>query len=227
MAIDLNIGMCTIQINRAWKILEKLNLLQGHIVRPSYPKNAASVFRQLDYIETWKKCYQERYYNFELVDQSIIQFRFNNFQPLDFSYVYYECPYLPRPSFGDYIAALGQSDDLSTELENDYNDFSVAQVKTGFTPIRYDYCPSAYVAGKHPAAHLHFGFGNNIRIATKHILRPLSFVLFIVRQNYPNKWQELLSWPDAELLGREIRTNLDTVSSDYWQPLDLLEMHFY
>ena len=215
------------QLNRSWDILDGLGLSRDRVYKPTYPAQIASQFRRLDYVETWTRCYQERYFDFELIDSSLIQIRFEGFAPLQFSYNYYECPFLPSLTNDLGITSLSELDVLTSDLNNEYNDYLTQQLKSGFTPIRYDYCPRTYIVGRHPAAHFHFGFQNNIRIASKYILRPLSFILFIVRQNYPDKWQEFLSWPDAELLGREIRESLDAVSPDYWQPKDAFEMHFY
>lgn len=97
--------------------------------------------------------------------------------------------------------------------------------KESVTPIRYDYRPQHYEEGRHPASHVHFGHMNNIRLATERVLeRPLSFFLLVIRQYYPDDWVNLLQHAEAGNWCKNVRDDLGNVSTEYWRPLDQLEM---
>jgi hypothetical protein len=63
-----------------------------------------------------------------------------------------------------------------------------------------------------------------MRVGTVNVLRPLSFLLFIIRQRYPSKWRTFVGISDAEVLCRSIRDNLDGVPEEYRSALDEWEM---
>jgi hypothetical protein len=92
------------------------------------------------------------------------------------------------------------------------------------TPIRYDYSTAHYRAGLHPASHSHFGFGIDMRVGTRNILKPISFTLFVVRQRYPQVWIELCSKGTNAFLFGQVRAELDGVDDSYRSSEDDREM---
>ncbi len=218
-------GIFRTQINTAWDILKRLELDEERVVLPNYPRRAASMFRHLSYLETWKLCFQEQYYDFQLSDSSLLQFTVDSYSPLALRYVYYECPYQSL-TYADFLEEQGTSrHEVGDELVPDYEDYlSTCDMKETVTPIRYDYSPEQYMAGIHPASHIHFGHRNSVRVATKNILRPLSFLCLIIRQCYPDAWRQLLTIQEAESWCKNVRENLERVNEQFWNSLDKWEM---
>lgn len=213
------------QINESARILTKLNIMETRNFYPPYSKYSASLFRNLTYVDTWKFCYKNQYYDFQLVDNSLLQLKALAFNPLSLSYIYYECPY-DCPSYQDFLVQLGLNvREVGYELKSDYEEYlATCEIKETVTPVRYDFVPSDYKEGGHPASHLHLGHRGNIRIGTKKILKPLSFVLFVIRQYYPKSWIEFLPMPNAPIWCRNVRANLANVPSKFWNKYDRWEM---
>jgi hypothetical protein len=226
----MKMGLFAAQVNEVEQVFKDLGLLAERVLRPPYANYAAYAFRGLRYIECWRKCFDLQLYDLRLRDDGLIQFRANSFKPLSFSYAFYECPYHVLPSLDDYIeqvqleseAGIGTTG-YEFDLLREY-DFLQPTLKDIVTPLRYDYSPEIYTESRHPAAHMHFGFANEIRVGTKKVLRPLSFTLFIVRHYYPDHWQQLIEKTGADILCRNVHEGLDDVSDQYWGPKDKWEM---
>ncbi len=218
-------GLFYTQINKAEKLLKTIDLLTERTKFPLYKKFTRSNFDGLTYADIWKKCYLEKIFDFLLTDYSVIQLRCINFKPLEVSYSFIECPYIPIFPLEEFIDQQMITDEESSEYDviRDYELF-LPELKESVTPIRYDYAPLLYNEGHHPASHIHFGYKNEIRVGTKNILKPLSFVLFIIRQHYPEKWRKFTLQNDAEQLCRNISQNLDLVDDEYWGLIDKWEM---
>ncbi len=224
----MNKGLFASQINESGKILDNLKLIRERNIHPKYASYAASFFRTKSYSETWQFCYDHHLYDFSLTDDALIQFRPQNFSPLEVSYVYLECPFKKIVTYEEFIEAQAAISEEKDEFEilRDYDFYisSSQQKKENITPIRYDYSPQLYVEARHPASHFHFGYNNEMRISTKKVLRPLSFTLFILRQRYTDMWIDLVETKEAEILCRNIRENLDEIQPVYWNTKDELEM---
>lgn len=221
----MNSGLFATQVNAVERFLIDLDLLGDRVAYPLYKKMIAKDFKHLSYLELWEKCYSEKLYDFRLFDDSLLQFRSTSFKPLCVNYSYYECPYFPHISFEDYTKQqlIAEQESDNYDLIRDY-ELQIPIKKDAVTPIRYDYATSMYTEGLHPASHMHLGHNNQIRVGTKHILRPLSFVLFIIRQFYPIKWQEFTRLKKAEEICRNVSHNLDEVGANYWGNHDMWEM---
>ena len=228
-------GAFSDQINRAAKLLKQLGMLEAQEYSPDRNVGASS-FRGLTYRETWAKSIQLFAYDFKLVDQSLIYFKKtgNNEHDGVLGFSYLECPievnsyevfcseYLEiGPDDDDYEDQLAECGDL---LRHDYEQYVNTCETKPVTPIRYDYAPADYMPGRHPASHVHFGFKTDIRVATKRILKPLSFVLFVIRQQYPSDWAKLLEVDAERYYCRSVRKTLDQVHGDYWNEADLQEL---
>ena len=223
------------QINRAASLLVELCLLEKQEYSPNRNVGAAS-FRGLSYRETWERTFQLFAYDFVLVDQSLVHFKKTGTNEhngcLGFSYL--ECPIEVQtyesfcadwlevgPLNEDYDEQLAECGDL---LRKDYEEYVNTCEAKPVTPIRYDYAPTDYVPGTHPASHVHFGFKNEVRVATERILKPLSFVLLVVRQRYSSEWMKLLEIDADRHRCRAVRRALDEVHEDYWSELDEHEL---
>jgi hypothetical protein len=224
-SLPMNIALFNAQLNTAWDLLNDLSIGSERNWSPDYAGLGASAFRHLSYLDVWKKCVNETFYDFQLSDNSLLQFRVPSYSPLELSYVYYECPY-ECLAYEEFVQELGFAyEDVHDELKPEYGDYvTTCDAKDTVTPIRYDLSPALYRAGGHPASHIHFGHNSDIRVGTRRILRPLSFVLFVLRQCYSKTWQRLLARSDAEILCRNVKQNLTDVPREYWDVLDEREM---
>lgn len=90
--------------------------------------------------------------------------------------------------------------------------------------MHYDFKASDYSEGIHPASHLHVGHNRTVRIANRKILNPVSFVMHIIRQHYPEQWKLLLLKPEILAYGRNVSACLDDVPEKYWNDKDRYEM---
>ena len=67
--------------------------------------------------------------------------------------------------------------------------------------------------GQHPAAHIHLGVDSPIRLSCKYKLKPMSFILFVLRQFYPDEWTRLLTYgeniPEVNVALKSVRDNLE------------------
>jgi hypothetical protein len=116
-------------------------------------------------------------------------------------------------------------DDWGDELRADYEQYVNSLVtKNSVTPIRYDYKAADYRPGIHPASHVHFGQSNEIRVGTYRVMKPLSFVLFLLRQRYPREWEQFRLSGDMATHARNVRHDLDIVHATYWDVHDEYEL---
>ena len=97
-------------------------------------------------------------------------------------------------------------------------------MKNYTTPVHYDYQTSEYKEGYHPASHMHIGTGNNIRLASKKILNPMSFTLHIIRHHYLEQWKALIGDGTIKEVGHHVSIALDNVPEEYWKEYDHFEL---
>jgi hypothetical protein len=222
----MNRGHFSAQLNEIERILSEADLLNRRNHAPAYSRYSASDFRQLSYRAIWEKCLDEGVFDFVLSDGSLLQFR-AVFNPLLANYTFYDCPLTPLVSLDEFrdqeVSARGEAAS-EYEILRDYELLSPSP-KDAVLPLRYDYAPRMYTEGRHPASHVHFGHSTQVRVGTTIILRPVSFVLFVLRQMFPDKWDQLCQSPKATVLCRNVRETLDPVNADYLRPRDHLEMY--
>ncbi|MGJ1439106.1 DUF2290 domain-containing protein [Sphingobacterium siyangense] len=199
------------------KLHNERNYLKGNFT--------PSDFRNKSYIENWQTYISQNYYDFLLEDSSIFLFK-NEAQTG--SYIYFECPYECQTyeDFGEQNS-FGKHEDYK-DLYYEY--LMECNVKEAPLMIRYDYDHLSYKEGFHPASHFHIGFNNNTRIGIPHIINPLTFVLFIIRQHYNTKW---LSFIDSDHYQNKLKSTYlkhkstnEAISEDNWKQLDISELHF-
>lgn len=219
-------GLFQTQLNTIEHNLKKLGLLDERSPAPQYSEVGASFFRTMSYSKIWHWCFDNNFYDFLLKDGSLFQFKINRSAKIELSYCYYDSPFLPIITFDDFFNENQSQEDIDEYDIIRLYEYYVADPpkKEIVSPIRYDYSPDQYTVGRHPASHLHLGYNNEIRIGTKKILRPISFFLFILRQQYPQLWTKFIAFEESAILTRDIRENLPHVSDEYFKEQDLLEM---
>lgn len=175
--------------------------------------------RQLNYVEQWKRSHAMRWFHVLLEDSSFFAFSTLGGKP---SYSYYPCP-LEIETLREFLLARDIEPTKRNRLEfiEEYQlAIETAPLREFLTPIRYDIDRSSYRVCIHPYAHLHIGWDNQIRIATRRVMTPLAFVLFVIRQIYPDNWSRLLEQRAGLRLVEKIRTELEEVIDPYWQADD-------
>lgn len=184
-------GALSADVNQAIAICKNLGLLEWQTSNPVYPDSVISLVRGKDYITEWKTYLNLGHYDMLLTDGSILQFKLQpQFKNL-ISYSYYECPY-DIVSYADFVKITYDVDNEgSYQYWEEYQQYrDECSIKAHVCPLRYDYSPSLYDEGVHPASHMHIGRDTEIRVGTKKIMNPISFLLFVVRQRYPKVWKD-------------------------------------
>jgi hypothetical protein len=229
-------GRFQAQLSTAEKILKKVGLLEERAMSPNKGLGAAH-FRGLSYRQVYEECLREYVYDFRLTDQSLLLFVKGGRNEHDgfLNFCYYECP-VSVMSYTDFVAAEyglspfddGFDDEVAAwgdDFRADYEQYVTSmELKNVVTPIRYDYSASDYHEGVHPASHVHFGFANEIRVGTRRVMNPISFVLLLVRQRYPRQWATVLTIEERRIWCRNVRDDIDKVDQAYWKEQDELEL---
>jgi hypothetical protein len=216
------------QLNRAWRVLEELGLGESRNT-PKYPPDLPAAMRSRTYREGWAYLLANRHYDFLLSDLSLMLFmhEVDDEGVLQIAgYSHYPSPVLVN-TYEEFVLDMGFTlEEAGDELRADYEQHvDAADFRASVTPIRYDYSPRLYSCGRHPAAHFHFGKDNEIRIGTERILKPIGFVLFIVRQCYPEDWvRYLVRDGRSDFVRKHMRGGLDWVQPEYMRGHDLLEL---
>ncbi|MDR2297829.1 MAG: DUF2290 domain-containing protein [Comamonas sp.] len=180
--------------------------------------------RELSYIEQWEKSIAEKLFNVRLADHSLVVFQESD---SSCSYSYLHSP-INVPTFEKFLLAK----DLENSARNRdefRDDFELAIIsadrKENITPIRYDYDPQGYNKGSHPIGHIHIGLDNQVRIGFNRKMNKVSFLLFLIRQMYPENWRLLIEHREADNLNKYLRSECTSIDKDFWSELDSLEHH--
>lgn len=225
------------QLETIEKLLKKLSLFAE---RSAFPRTSpgASELRGKPYREAYEMVFRENAYDFRLSDQSLFQFNISGTDIHNGSirYCYYEAPIIVM-SYEQFVAfELGLKPDESRyknmiqewgdESRTEYEDYvRSSDLKSAVTPLRYDCKANDYRPGIHPASHMHFGVENDIRVGTRRIMTPIAFVLFVIRQRYPDAWSDILKWNNPHQLCRNFRDQLKMVDEKYWCKTDEQELY--
>lgn len=224
----MNRGLFEAQLNAAAMLLKRLQLLHERNYFPNYRNYGASILAHEPYRRIWEICYSEQFYDFILLDYSLLIFRVN-FEAYEFHYAYYESPQQVITYENFLVQDCGfiedDLEDIGDYFRADYEQALITMgLKEVVTPVRYDYEPRIYSPGIHSASHMHFGHNSSIRLGTKLILKPISFLLFVCRQCYPDSWIQLQKVDMDYTLRNNVRVHLDQVSSDLWGSEDNWEL---
>lgn len=178
-------------------------------------KEIVSELRPLPYLDQWRVSISEKWFHVKMQDHSLFVFSTLDGRP---SYSYLHCP-LDVQTMAEFLTSIGESNSAVNfkKYAEDYErEIETAPLRARVTPIRYDYDPAAFRSGVHPLAHLHIGLDNQIRIALRREMTPVSFCFFVMRQMYPVHWEKLLEKHKEHKLEEKVRKRLSQVSPQYW-----------
>lgn len=225
-------------LNEAADVLKSLGLLKERNVYQRTRLGAADL-AGLDYPEMWKALVSVNDYDIRLKDDSIMSF-WRSSDGGELRFWWFEAPVM-IPQFDVFARKYLRDSFQSTEIEEDLyqewlpeledeiqeafdEDAKAAPLRNCVTPLRYEYKPEDYTEGLHPASHLHVGNDNSIRLSCKRVLTPLSFVLMVLRQCYPDHWALLLANGVAEGMKSHVKDGQLLVSNEFWKAKDLCEL---
>ena len=214
------------QIRQCFSLLRHLGLLQRPVNEPNYEGVAA--VRRASYREQWTHYLSNSMYDFLLTDWSLIQMELLTEDNQDkYRYVFLDCPYQSTQTFEQF--SIQSKIRIKSELEEAYFSFleEECEEKSHVRQIRYDYTPTQYVPGVHPASHVHLGCANEYRISTRKKLRPLAFAMFVARHIYPQNWQLFLNERHRAQYGPHVRNRLTDVADGFFGEDDQMELHLY
>lgn len=221
-------GFFKSQLETVRIILDSVGLLEESQSFPDKSQGASS-FRGMTYGKLYEKLIRDFIFDFRLVDQSLLLFVKGGTNEHDglLGYSFYDSPSSVM-SYRDFVIAEcideQESIDIDGDVESwgdhlmpDYEKYiESSSLKTVVTPLRYDYRAKDYRMGVHPASHFHFGFESDIRVAGRRVLTPVGFILFIIRQRYPSRWEKLRCHPRFHIWKKNVRADLKLVHSNYW-----------
>lgn len=218
-------GSFRTQLQSCNRLLRDLNLVAYF---NQYPASGPKVVEKLRKAETYEELYRQylalNAANMILNDGAILFFLRTPNQRTKLSYGYLECPYLV-PTYAEFQAEfLGVSRPDSLE---DWEDYEVVRSqsprRSHVTPLRFDWSPTLYREGAHPAAHLHVGHQTDVRLAVDVIMEPIHFILMVLRQYYLSAWEDHGSSRD-EVRSAAGKLSGCEVESTYVKGRDLLEL---
>jgi hypothetical protein len=228
-------GELRAHVAQAWAICQELELDEFFNPSVSYASLGVSDVKTLTYRDEYTKYIGEGLYDIMLRDRSILQFKFDLEDARStMSFAFYESPFQIL-DIDTYVAetfgiSLEEASELTGAFDDDYARYveSETTLRADVMPIRYDYSPALYKAGVHPASHVHFGRGNNLRLATGKLMRPSSFMCLVARQCYPDAWDQFLGGrlETAQEHCHQVHERLEEVPREYWHVEDFLETGF-
>lgn len=209
-------GKDATQLNQLTGYLKALKLLDS---RNSFPNSGFSIaaVRGLSYADIWKLHIQKQWYDIRLDDNALFYFYKDG---SNVSYSFLGCPF-ECESFSEYKSKAENADIEDYLIEESYEQYlGTSVIKESPYYFRYDLETTSYRPGEHPAAHIHCGLMDSVRIGVGKELDFMSFAAFILRQVYVDAWSVVLTSPDDyhELYCH--KANLPDVSPQYFQQKD-------
>lgn len=204
------------QLEQCKTILKKLKLLHNYQKTINLIKNPSASLKEKSYKDIWEYIYKNYYATFVLADRSLVLFSIKEDRK-ESSFSYLENPYF-------YISKSEFEKEFETDDDFLYEQYLMERVKEHVTPIRYDFYPKDYNSGLHPAAHMHIGHNNEIRIGCACLLTPLLFIFFIIRQCYPEKWIELR---ENSFFGVAAKSCVQKIDSCFFSDNDTFECYLH
>lgn len=230
--MNLSVGKYSAKCNSASALLRKCNLFLKDNRYPKPLSGIASLVKKKDYQEIWRLLIEDSFFRILLKDYSFFTFEIdpngcssNNL----ISMSYYGCPYkfidiksyIVQELGEEYVAFTDEPSIIEGYQQALYESVSVESPVT----FRYDYAPADYDSGRHPASHLHIGHNNQIRVGCERILNPVSFVAFVVRQQYPEIWKSAVLPSHVHLCKGSIRDAIPSVPIKFKTENDRFEMY--
>lgn len=191
-------------IYRAIKILKEVDLYSNEnrsrqftLDKHKFSDRFISASQTDDYNLIYKIGMEDAAYDILLKDNSFLQFsmEIENSRNNEFKlrYAYYQSPNKVK-TYEDFLESIGfDYEECGDSFLNDYDQYVwEEQINKGACPIRYDFDYELYKRLKHSISHIHIGHNNEVRIPTGKVLLPEKFILFIIRNVYPNIWVEIV-----------------------------------
>jgi hypothetical protein len=228
----LSVGKYGAKINTAIELLRKCKLFLKENRNPKTPSGIASLVKQKGYQEIWKLLIEGSSFRILLIDYSFFTFEIdpNGYSSNNLiSMSYYGCPfkfidlesYIVQEFGEEYIALMDEPWIMEGYQQTLCDSVSLESPVT----FRYDYAPTDYDSGRHPASHLHIGHNNEIRVGCERILNPVSFIAFVIRQQYPEIWKSVVLPSHLHLCKKSIRDAIPSVPIEFKSENDRFEMH--
>lgn len=213
-------------MNRSGKEFAQLNVLESYLKslklfdsRNTYPNSGFSIssVRGLEYVDIWKVHIQNQWYDYRLDDNSLLYFYRDG---CEINYSYLGCPY-ECMSYSEYKAKSEFDEFDDYDVEELYEEYlGTTELKHNPNYFRYDFEVNAYRPGEHPVAHMHCGMMTSVRIGFLKKLDIMSFVAFILRQVYNDKWDIVLNNKNDYYELYLHKMYLDNIEPNYYQNLD-------
>ncbi|MFS9040364.1 DUF2290 domain-containing protein [Streptococcus parasanguinis] len=194
--MTIAIGLMKSSYDNAKMILKKYNIpFEENIIKvqKDFKNSYSEEFKKTSLvgnsIEIYEKAIEFQDYNLFLPeDGSIFQFSIDG---RSIRFAYFERPY-NSVTYQEFLKFSDISyEECGDMFYEEYNQYLIeSPQKEHITNFRYDYSEIEYHEVIHPVSHLHIGQNNNVRIPLSKILLPSSFVMFIIKQVYWEKFKE-------------------------------------
>lgn len=162
-------------------------------------------------------------------DQAFFQFGFQldkNEKICDLRYAYYEVP-TRTISYEEYLIKEGLNPEECGDIFlDDFDQYKTETLlKKSVTSIRYDFSVSQYDKIQHPISHLHIGQQNEIRIPISLIMTAKTFVAFVLRHVYWNKWKFYIDDPIFQKLYLSSKQPSDSLNIEQFCAEEKLDLY--
>lgn len=200
-------------LNPLSKELQSLGVLYRW--NPSVGNNfCLSKVRNSSYYDYWSSFYRENWYDFQMKDLSLLSF--NKDASGGNTFIYLGCPFSCPFTEEDFYS---KDDLLFSEVQ--YEDYIFSSPKYDNVPyLRYDNSIKQYKSGLHPANHFHFGYNQNNRIGCSYHIDVASFVAIVLRQFYPDAWEQVLKNSKRYPILFNIKKKLNPIETIYYNDFD-------
>lgn len=202
----LNRSSFLASINDSKSLLEKIWLCQIYLG----PKEVSDEFKgainkQMEYSDVYSIWIKNQDYTFLLEDSSFIHLQFINNEKVNYSF--YQNPQISKDYFtfliDEWLVFDGEETSINWyecyDLYQHYLD--TAGINKACLSIRYDLEFKQYKYLIHPCSHIHIWYNNDLRIPCSFIIKPIDFIIFIIKNIYPAIWKKEL-WILEPLLVR-------------------------
>lgn len=218
----------SIQLLKQSRLFKEDNKHQNY----SYSDDCKNYSRSDDYLTIYHSLVNNRDYDLQLRDESLLQFSYNGGEH---RMVFIQNPIKYR-SFEDFLNELGICQTESKELIEEYKGIfcedysqylSELNLNSGAVYFRYDIDSRGREKNEniHAYSHLHIGLNNNIRIPVGKELTPLAFVIFVVRHVYYDKWVEINKNRVLLPFFEKFKSQCGSIQSDKWSEFEKKDLY--
>lgn len=220
----MNLPIFNISITRTRKFLSEYELLRMNMRETRSLKKRFDINYYEDYHIVYNKIIQSYNFDFMLPDESFLQYDFNESNGY-LRYAFFPFPY-EFPSYDIYLDQNGFSITEVGELfRQEYEqEISEAKPNINICPIRYEYNIQEYQSLIHPASHIHFGYNNDVRVASSIILTPFLFTQFVIKNCYYDLWKKLLNTTEIDKYIKPMKASCNKLVGDYFKKNDMCEL---